>query len=181
MNRQIKFRGKAKTGEWVYGDLVNTNDKIYIVDIGSLDISGRLSGDYYKGIHCGLEDNGIEDRYEACDYGLKTAQDIYDEEIFDGFIEVDPKTVGQDTGLKEDNKKDVYEGDYINIIPDHNNIKDIVEKSFKINYKVIFEDGCFLISAFGICNGLTSSHKSIKVVGNKFDHPELLEEKNEIK
>ncbi len=27
------------------------------------------SGDYHFGIHCGLEDVNITDRYEACDYG----------------------------------------------------------------------------------------------------------------
>ncbi len=29
-----------------------------------------LTGDYLTGLHCGLEDQNIDDRYDACDYGF---------------------------------------------------------------------------------------------------------------
>lgn len=31
----------------------------------------ELTGEYHTGLHCGLEDRDISDRYDACDYGFE--------------------------------------------------------------------------------------------------------------
>lgn len=83
-------------------------------------------------------------------------------------IEVDRNTVGQYTGLKDKNGKEIYEGDII----DH----------FAVYGYVIFEDGMFTLNTSA--NNQFGNHKQpicyvdttqCEVIGNTYENPELLE------
>ena len=79
---------------------------------------------------------------------------------------VDPKTVGQYTGLKDRNGKEIYESD-------------IVKGAHRSNeewaqlQKVTYFNGCFM---FGNWNAQEyfNKHTHIEVIGNIYDNPELL-------
>jgi hypothetical protein len=43
------------------------------LEAAMLNIPPEPAGEYYTGLHCGLEDRDIYDRYEAADYGWESA------------------------------------------------------------------------------------------------------------
>ena len=76
------------------------------------------------------------------------------------FVEVDPSTIGQYTGLEDKNGKRIFEGDIL---------------SFRagMTHVVRFEDGAFILedSAIPIPFAIKS-----EIIGNVHDNPELLKE-----
>lgn len=92
--------------------------------------------------------------------------------------DVDKETVGQYTGLKDENGKEIYEGDIIEFSYDMfvGNFDTFVAKG-----KVVFEEGAFYIEVFE--NERTTKDEAyllysinldtIEVIGNIYDNPEL--------
>lgn len=83
--------------------------------------------------------------------------------------EVDPDTVGQYTGKKDRNGKEIYEGD---IIGGSNGSINGYEWPFKLLIKWNDERCEFNTPAWGY---MDSTHY-YNVIGNRWDNPELLEE-----
>ena len=151
--RDIRFRGKTKEGEWVYGYVDATTYKDLVV------------------IHS-----------EATTY------------------EVLSETVGEYTGLKDANGKDIYEGDILRVSEYYNesflmeksedfydvfSLEDVMGRKMKEYVtKVSWEEGLFLLSAdtendtyFSVLWGdMRKSHPIFifEVIGNIHDNPELL-------
>ena len=96
-------------------------------------------------------------------------------ELFDGekWRAVDPETVGQFIGLTDKNGKKIFEGDII---------KDNGLRIYMIGYNEELMKYAFLYYHKELknlyCGGFVSKTdgKSIEVIGNKWDNPELVEE-----
>ena len=148
MNREIKFRGKRiDNGEWVYGNLIYSSDacKEYETLIIPQKDADGFTTDYAS--------NG--ENKES--YG------------FDNWFCVIPETVGQYTGLKDKNGKEIYEGD-------------IVEKTyysyhqpecselFEIKYEGL---GFYFEHIKGNAFYLPFT-EDIEIIGNIYENPELI-------
>lgn len=91
--RQYKFRGKTPKGRWVYGNLVNGNDGVFIVPDGC-DVEFQEPQYHSDGVGCGVEDRGINSRYEAAAYGFQEGVDRC-AELYHETYEVIQETIGQ--------------------------------------------------------------------------------------
>ena len=84
-------------------------------------------------------------------------------------VTVDPKTVGQYTGVKDKNGKKIFEGDIVKFIMSEQNYKS----------EVYFDNGGFCIRNSMIRNLCLVQHYaddfSVEIIGNIHDNPELLE------
>lgn len=149
MNREIKFRAKPLKGgyPWVYGNAV-------------LQVKGKA----YL-----LEDNEAE-----------VIPDFDRESSFytvDGLIEVDTKTIGQYTGLKDKKGKEIYEGDILEYIGKR---KDNMNKVYR--RKSVFHEGMFALlskelPAYSALNYhcMEDGRSAWRVIGNTYDNPEMME------
>lgn len=120
---------------------------------------GKDDGEWVYGWYC---------RYPFGKWPLKDAI-IPSEEAESGyhrFVEVDPSTVGQYTGLTDRNGKKIFEGDVV-AYPDYGNLA------------VVWDDGTFqLMYADTIYDLLDCGTSGMCIIiGNIRDNPELLEVK----
>lgn len=158
--RAIKFRGKDLDGKWRYGSLV---DNVFFY------------ADTKKGVPYIFD---VEDVDYDC---------LADLEDGEGFYEMRPETIGQFTGLKDKNGKEIYEGD-------------IVDNSWCFADKgvVCFGEYQHLDAQIGYKNGDMGFYikhlgetasiirpdilyfaANCEVVGNIYDNPELLNKKGD--
>lgn len=143
MDREIKFRAKTLfvAHVWVYGCAV-------------IQINGQAFLFENTDSLAGVEDDGD---MESSAY------------IVEGLMEVDPDTIGQDTGLKDKNGKEIYEGDiieskrYRHIVMYDKNLAGFCSANVKYP-----EDLCGL-------NQQWINECGKVVIGNVTDNPELME------
>lgn len=137
MKREIKFRGNTREGQWVYGDLLH-------IAGGTLIYHGS-DADY---------DKSKDD---------KIAIGLYHDEV----SVVYPETVGQFTGLYDENGKEVYEGDIVVVIDlDVSEIGVVVYDNRSMAFCVKpREEIAFFAGDFNYI---------YKVIGNIYDNPSLL-------
>lgn len=131
--REILFRGKQKyNNEWIYGSLV------------------RL----------GKESFSDPDRYGITDKGIPVGNMnvCYNFQV----DEVVPETVGQYTGMKDNNGKPIFEGDILKLG---------IGKTRFVFYGV----SSFRHTIYnGYAKEFDFKDKGYQVIGNIFDNPELL-------
>lgn len=148
MSREIKFRGKdSDTGEWRYGYYVQ-HEKVTL---------------------CPVYENK-----EAFEKAVVENTEHYI--IFDGFsdwnmtrafyrADVDGKTVGQYTGMKDCNGTEIYESDIVRIHGEETGR--IVWDEQEFTWAVI-------VKRIKNCLGVSYWSSSLEVIGNIYDNPELI-------
>ena len=145
MKREIKFRGLPTCKE---------KDELDYIEF---DHDGNFAVGFY-------EDG----------YIIGKVADATDEYIYPEFwVAVDRNTVGQYTGLKDKNERDIYEGDIVRTG------KDNVGDPKPMIGQVIMREGSWLIENEKMQEAieLFSEITSREVIGNTFENPELLEGK----
>ncbi len=138
--REILFRGKQNEGRWVEGAYFK-HDTVKVC----------FSCDDPKPRHLIIQDG-------FCDWGFEPPIHC---------VDVDPKTVGQFTGLTDKNGKKIFEGDIVKDVTDG-----VRREVFYCNQSAMFLKKGILKSSLG--NPL-----HLEVIGNIHDNPELLKQEED--
>lgn len=93
-------------------------------------------------------------------YTIRDVPDRFNQIAFRSIV--DPKTVGQYTGLTDKDDRKIFEGDIVNILA--------IDK----NRVVRFDEGGFCLDAGSLRDYRCFGKMAIKVIGNIYDNPELL-------
>lgn len=109
---------------------------------------------------------GIDNSHEICDIDDSTGTRS----------DVDPKTVGQYTGLKDKNGTKIFEGDIVDCWSEGVNAKGTVQQR-KDGLWIIYPNWQKTIM-WGLCPD-EYCHTTVEVIGNIHDNPELLNEGEE--
>lgn len=89
--------------------------------------------------------------------------------------EVDQKTVGQYTGLKDKNGKEIWKGDIVKAPLLDPIFGDVLSDAFD-NVEIAFNNGSFVVAYYKGRHNiyLQDLHSMVEVIGNIHDNPELL-------
>lgn len=110
------------------------------------------NGEWVYGYVCRYGWTGKENTYIVPNY----ASALYS-------VEVDPKTVGQYTGLVDKNGTKIFEDDIILL------------RSDEEPYQVVFDKSCFHVYDSSVCYIMNNFYDyEMEVIGNIYDNPELL-------
>lgn len=146
--REIKFRGKAvETNEWVYGSLIQC------------EVSGK-EYIFPKG----------NDANESERVGEDGCLSIFTHEIY-------PETLGQYTGIKDKNDKEIYEGDIVSFEDAECDAEGYHDNVF-LNRGVVSYDEVSMCYSFS--NRQTVDMEDLyiptdaEIIGNIYENPELL-------
>ena len=154
MKREIKFRGRNKNGEWLYGDILQVAKYSFIVP---------SDGDWFDFIPW-KKDNVFH---------MPRSQYV-----------VNTDTIGQYTGLKDKNSKEIYEGDIVySEFADGSNCMFLVGWNNKLSCFGVMDEYAYRSKQLGYDFPEFDNHlfikvlknsKIFKIIGNIYNNPELL-------
>lgn len=155
MKREIKFRGKSiDNGLWIYGSY-HKHDRVKLCIASEEEVIKNKQHIIY--------------RDSMADWNM-------DVPVMGA--EVDSETVGEFTGLKDKNGKEIYEGD-VCVIPDFYPSVYVEDGDYKEKYEdttvvIKYADACFYFcdeNEMPIC---AVDYKEIEIIGNIYENPELI-------